>query len=87
MSEEGGAVRAKDYVLDAVDVETFLVCDDEEHGRRLALALMAEMGFKSADVVFIEWRGLGARVRVRAYVHRPGEQYPWLAAGGDRHGG
>jgi len=64
--------------MDALDVETFLVCADEEEGRRLARELMAELGFPEADIVFFEFNGPGARVRLRAYRHRPGDRYAWL---------
>ncbi|BDG59036.1 hypothetical protein caldi_01260 [Caldinitratiruptor microaerophilus] len=64
-------------VLDGVDVETFLVCRDEGEGRQLMLALMNSMGFQDVDIVFIEHRGPGARVRGRAYLHRPGESHPF----------
>lgn len=65
-------------VMDALDVETFLVCKSEEEGKGLALELMKELGFKDVDIVFIEFRGPGARVRSRAYLHRPGDRYGWL---------
>ena len=65
-------------VLDAVDVETFLVCESEEEAKSLALTLMKELGFQDIDVVFCEFQGAGARVRVRAYLYRAGDAYPWL---------
>ena len=67
------------HVLDALDVETFLVCTSEAEGKYLALGLMKNLGFKDVDVVFIKFQGSGARVRVRAYISRPGDNYPWLA--------
>ena len=77
------------HVLDALDVETFLVCTSEAEGKYLALGLMKDLGFKDADVVFISFQGAGARVRVRTYVNRPGDNYAWLApddAGGEKNG-
>ncbi len=65
-------------VSDALDVETFLVCESEEEGKQLALQLMKDLGFTDIDVVFVEFAGPGARVRVRAYLCRAGDQYPWL---------
>jgi hypothetical protein len=65
-------------VLDALDVETFFVCTSEEEGKRLALDLMKELGFQDVDLVFIKFQGSGARVRARAYINRPGDNYPWL---------
>ena len=66
------------HVLDALDVETFLVCMSEAEGKNLALTLMKDLGFKDVDVVFIRFQGSGVRVRVRAYINRPGDNYPWL---------
>jgi len=65
-------------VIDALDIETFLLCKDEEEAKELALALAHEMNLKLGDVVFLEHKGYGARVRLRAYVHRPGDHYQWL---------
>lgn len=72
-----GSATWRRAVLDGVDVETFLVCRDEHEGRQLMLALMSSMGFRDVDIVFIEHRGPGARVRGRAYLHRPGESHPF----------
>jgi len=66
------------HVLDALDVETFLVCMSEAEGKHLALTLMNDLGFKDVDVVFIKFQGSGVRVRIRAYINRPGDNYPWL---------
>ena len=66
------------HVLDALDVETFLVCTCEAEGKHLALNIMKDLGFEDIDVVFIKFQGSGVRVRVRAYIHRPGDEYPWL---------
>ena len=66
------------HVLDALDVETFLVCMSEAEGKHLALTLMKNLGFQDVDVVFIRFQGSGVRVRVRAYINRPGDNYPWL---------
>ena len=71
-------VQPLDRVVDAIDFETLLACDDETEGRALALQLLAELGFKDVDIVFAEHTGPGVRVRARAYVHRPGDQYRWL---------
>jgi hypothetical protein len=65
-------------VMDGVDVETFFICEDEAEGRRLMLGLLRQMGFTDTDVVFAQHVGPGARVRGRAYVHRPAAAYQWL---------
>ena len=64
--------------MDALDLETFLVCESEEEGRNLGLTLMKDLGFKDVDIVFIDFIGVGARLRARAYIHRAGDNYPWL---------
>ncbi|MFZ7102821.1 MAG: hypothetical protein ACOWWO_09190 [Peptococcaceae bacterium] len=70
-------------ITDALDVETFLVCDSEEHGKKLALQMMKNLGFEDVDLVFIEFVGSGARIRARAYIHRPGDKYGWLFKEGE----
>jgi len=66
------------HVLDALDVETFFVCMNEAEGKHLALNLMKDLGFQDVDTVFVKFQGAGARIRVRAYINRPGDNYPWL---------
>lgn len=73
-------MKAKDRVMDALDVETFLVSASEAEARALGLLLMHELGFKDADVVFVEFRGCGARIRLRTYMNRPGDTYSWQEA-------
>lgn len=70
--------KTLERVMDALDVETFLVCRDAEEGRGLMLDLMQEMGFQDVDIVFIQHEGPGVRVRARAYIHRSGDKYGWL---------
>lgn len=65
-------------VMDALDLETFLVCDSEDEGKKMILQLMKELGFEDVDVVFIQYMGPGVRVRSRAYLHRAGDRYGWL---------
>lgn len=68
-------------ILDAVDIETFFVCKDEEEGKALALKLLANFGLKDTDIVFIKHQGPGARVRARGYLYRAGDHYGWLERG------
>ena len=77
-SDEENMNKALDRVADALDVETFLVCKSEEEARELALQLMVELNLPHADIVFLEHRGPGARVRIRSYIHRPGDAYRWM---------
>lgn len=83
------ASRVLDKVMDALDLETFLVCKDEEEGRNLTLTLMHELGFQDVDIVFLQHEGPGVRVRARAYVHRSGDKYRWLVVeeGGEVNNG
>lgn len=69
-----------DKIMDALDVETFLVCAGEAEGRKMIIQLMKELGFADVDVVFCQFQGPGVRVRARAYVHRSGDVYGWLKA-------
>lgn len=70
--------RPLERVMDALDLETCLVCASEEEGRRLMIQLARELGFQDVDIVFIQFQGPGVRVRARAYVHRSGSVYGWL---------
>lgn len=71
-------IKASTRILDAVDLETFILCKSEEEGKALARRLLGEMGFLDGDIVFFQKRGIGARVRLRASFYRPGDDYPWL---------
>lgn len=72
---------AMDQVMDAIDIETYLVCDSAQHGRALAQALGRELMLGEVDVMYEEFDGYGVRVRLRKYVYRPGNDYGWLGAG------
>lgn len=73
--------KALDRVVDALDIETFLYAADEEEARFLAEQLAAELNLPHGDVVFLEYKGFGARVRIRSYIHHPGDRYRWLERG------
>lgn len=77
-------MKAAGMVMDALDIETFVACSSEDEAKRLMRELMAGMGLSETDIVFVDVAGPGARVRARAYIHRPGDSYGWL--GGDRSG-
>ena len=72
------APQAFVHILDALDIETFLVCASEEEGKHIALTMMKDLGFDDVDIVFIKFQGVGVRVRARATINRPGDNYPWL---------
>ena len=70
--------KITEQIMDALDVETFFVCANEEEGRNLMLGLLKSWGFTDVSVVFARYEGPGARVRGRAYVYRPADKYRWL---------
>ena len=71
-------LQSVEKIMDALDIETFFVCESEDDGRNLMLNLLKSMGFTDVDIVFIEYTSIGARVRGRAYIHRPADKYRWL---------
>jgi len=71
-------MRVLDRVVDSLDIETFIICQDEEEGKKLGIQLMKDLGFRDTDVVFIEYGNGGARVRLRANIFKPGDHYKWL---------
>ncbi len=75
--------KALDRVVDAIDIETFLYCNSEEEARQLVEVLALELNLPHGDIVFLEHKGWGARVRFRSYIHRPGDHYRWLEGGAE----
>ncbi len=69
---------ALSHVIDAVDVETYLLCGSAQEGHELARLLGRELNLGDVDVMFEEFDGYGMRVRLRALVHRPAARYAWL---------
>lgn len=70
-------------IMDAIDIETFFACKDEEEGRALTMQLLKRFGLKDVDIVFIQHEGPGARVRARGYIFRAGDHYGWLEGGNE----
>jgi hypothetical protein len=66
------------HIVDAVDVETVLLCGSEAEAKRLAMELLKELGFKQGDIIALEFTGMSARVRLRGNVSKPGDHYSWL---------
>lgn len=73
--------RAMDAVMDAIDIETYIVCSSAQEGKQLALRLGEEMNLGEIDVMYEEFDGFGVRVRLRKYIYRPGSRYRWLEEG------
>ena len=67
-----------DKVLDGLDIETYLVCNDVQEGKLLAQRLGREMNLGDIDIMFEEFDGYGMRVRLRKYIVKPGNEYHWL---------
>jgi hypothetical protein len=71
-------MNAIDKIADAIDIETYIICRDEGEGKRLAMKLGRELNLGDVDVMFEEFDGYGVRVRIRKYIHKPGNRYRWL---------
>jgi hypothetical protein len=69
---------ALDKVMDAIDIETYLICSDEHEGKKLAYQLGHELNLGDIDIMFEEFDGYGIRVRLRKYIYKPGNHYTWL---------
>lgn len=69
---------ALEHVMDAIDIETYIVCKDENEGKKLALQLGHEMNLGEIDIMFQEFDGFGMRVRLRKYIYKPGNIYKYL---------
>jgi len=71
-------INVLNRVVDSLDIETFIVCQNEEEGKKLGHQLMKDLGFKDTDIVFIEYSNVGVRVRLRANIFKPGDHYRWF---------
>ncbi|MCX8057279.1 MAG: hypothetical protein N3F03_06720 [Ignavibacteria bacterium] len=65
-------------VLDAIDIETYIVCNDEKEAKQIALKLGEELNLNEVDIMYLEFDGYGARIRLRKYIHKPGNRYNYL---------
>jgi len=71
--------KALEKIMDALDIETYLVCQDEKEGKLLVQQLGEELNLGDLDIMFAEYDGYGMRVRLRKYVYKPGNKYNWLS--------
>lgn len=69
---------ALEHIMDALDIETYLVCKDENEGKKLALQLGRELNLGEIDIMYQEFDGYGMRVRLRKYIYKPGNFYKYL---------
>lgn len=70
--------KALDKILDALDIETYIVCKSEKEGKQIVRQLGDELNLGDLDIMFEEFDGYGMRVRLRKYVYKPGNTYNWL---------
>jgi len=71
-------MTALEHIMDAIDIETYIICKDENEGKKLALQLGQEMNLGEVDIMYQEFDGYGMRVRLRKYVYKPGNVYKYL---------
>ena len=72
--------NARDLLVDAMDIESFLLCEGEAEARDLIGRLMQSLGLSRYVIVSLDFNGPGAHFRVRAYMNKPGDSYTWLRA-------
>ena len=71
---------ARDLIADAVDIESFILCENEKQAKELIGQLMQSFGLQRHVIVSLDFNGPGAHFRARAYVNKPGDHYTWLNA-------
>ena len=69
--------RIFNKVVDAVDLETVVLCSNEAEAKGIGLELLKALGFKDGDIVSVEFTGMSARLRLRGNVFKPGDEYHW----------
>ena len=70
--------NARDHIVDALDIESFLLCESEQEAKDLVAQLMKSMGLERHVIVSLDFNGPGAHFRARAYMNKPGDNYTWL---------
>ncbi|MEI6193064.1 MAG: hypothetical protein WCS42_01905 [Verrucomicrobiota bacterium] len=71
-------LTARDQIVDALDIESFLLCESEKEAKELIAKLMLSLGIARHVIVSLDFNGPGAHFRVRAYMNKPGDNYTWL---------
>ncbi|HPI37462.1 MAG TPA: hypothetical protein PK397_05915 [Ignavibacteriaceae bacterium] len=69
---------AFERIMDAIDIETYIVCSDANEGKKYAMQLGREMNLGEIDIMYQEFDGYGIRVRLRKYIYKPGNNYTYL---------
>ncbi len=76
-------MKAIDQIMDAIDIETYIVCKNENEGKILSLKLGQELNLDGIDIMYQEFDGYGMRVRLRKYIFKPAAHYKWLEDGNE----
>ena len=71
-------LNARDQIVDAIDIESFVLCESEAEAQTVIARLMQSMGMSRHVIVSLDFNGPGAHFHVRAYVNKPGDSYTWL---------
>jgi len=69
---------ARDMIVDAMDIESFLLCESEKEAKELIGKLMQSLGLARFVIVSLDFNGPGAHFRVRAHMNKPGDSYTCL---------
>jgi alkyl hydroperoxide reductase subunit AhpF len=69
---------AMSHLIDGLDIETYIACQNEDEGKYFARKLGQELNLGEVDVMYSEFDGFGVRVRLRKYVVKPGDKYEWI---------
>jgi hypothetical protein len=69
---------ARDTIVDAMDIESFVLCESDKEAKQLIEKLMQSLGLARFVIVSLDFNGPGAHFRVRAYINKPGDSYTWL---------
>ena len=64
-------MTVKDKILDALDIEGFILCKDEKEARELVPQLMKEMGVTQLEITSLEFKDNRAHVKLRAEINNP----------------
>ncbi|MEW6654011.1 MAG: hypothetical protein AB1394_11170 [Bacteroidota bacterium] len=67
-----------EQIMDAIDIETYIVCSDANEGKKYAMQLGRELNLGEIDIMYHEFDGYGLRVRLRKYIYKPGSSYSYL---------
>jgi len=69
---------ARDAIIDALDIESFVLCESEKQAKEFVGNLMQSLGLPHFVIVSLDFNGPGAHFRVRVYMNKPGDNYSWL---------